>query len=130
KIARLLAAQDAIHIGRRTPQDIRQVGAIADQAVIEAMGVDGRQAMLASQLDDPGMVGIIEGGRHDHQASARLAPESGNGTVNFPAREEGAQETPPGSGGEAPHPAQERPGAGRWRFWEPTRPAATKARAP
>jgi hypothetical protein len=55
KISRLLAPQDAIDVTGRTPELVKEIGSVGDQAASggeEASGVDGGQLMPGRERDD------------------------------------------------------------------------------
>src|SRR6516162_1085367 len=61
KIARLLALEDAIGIGRRAPKVIGHVNSVGQQAAKfseEAVRIDGREAVASSQRYDLYAMGI------------------------------------------------------------------------
>lgn len=68
KVARLFALQKAIDIRRRTAQDVGQVGTVANETGIKAMGVSCRQTMPGGKRSDlfvprPGFYSTTESAR-------------------------------------------------------------------
>src|SRR6516164_7269348 len=82
EIARLRAAQDAIHIGGGTTKEVYRVDSVGEQAAVSGKvrhRIDRRYAVLGRRRYDRRAMCGREYIRHDDKAASRLAPKGDDG---------------------------------------------------